>query len=92
MVNYQSSGLDRTFGAIADPARRAILSRLERKPGYVASRRGLRSCSMRSRLPQHSDLVAAFLKVAGCRARAEARAACLAAPAAALADFLEEAA
>lgn len=31
MVNYQSQRLDSTFAALADPTRRAILSRLARK-------------------------------------------------------------
>jgi DNA-binding transcriptional ArsR family regulator len=29
MVNYQASSLDRTFAALADPTRRALLARLE---------------------------------------------------------------
>jgi DNA-binding transcriptional ArsR family regulator len=29
MVNYPASGLDRTFAALADPTRRALLARLE---------------------------------------------------------------
>ena len=29
MVNYQPTGLDRTFAALADPTRRALLARLE---------------------------------------------------------------
>ena len=31
MVNYQPSQLDRTFAALVDPTRRAILARLERE-------------------------------------------------------------
>ena len=31
MVNYQDSALDRTFAALADPTRRALLERLGRK-------------------------------------------------------------
>lgn len=31
MVNYQDRGLDRVFGALVDPTRRAILARLERE-------------------------------------------------------------
>jgi len=31
MVNYQSSALDRTFAALADPTRRALLARLEQE-------------------------------------------------------------
>jgi len=31
MVNYTDSALDRTFAALVDPTRRAILSRLERE-------------------------------------------------------------
>jgi DNA-binding transcriptional ArsR family regulator len=31
MVNYQPDGLDRVFGALVDPTRRAILARLERE-------------------------------------------------------------
>ena len=37
MVKYKSPQLDRTFGALADPTRRAILSRLEREPGLTVS-------------------------------------------------------
>ncbi|MBN3851079.1 helix-turn-helix transcriptional regulator [Paraburkholderia sp. Ac-20342] len=33
MVKYSSSQLDRTFAALVDPTRRAILVRLEREPG-----------------------------------------------------------
>src|SRR4051794_38148189 len=31
MVNYQASPLDRTFAALADPTRRALLARLDRE-------------------------------------------------------------
>src|SRR6202048_487392 len=31
MVNYQPTGLDRTFAALADPTRRALLARLEQE-------------------------------------------------------------
>jgi len=31
MVNYQASALDRTFAALADPTRRALLARLDRQ-------------------------------------------------------------
>jgi DNA-binding transcriptional ArsR family regulator len=37
MVKYKSSRLDRTFGALTDPTRRAILARLEREPGLTVS-------------------------------------------------------
>jgi DNA-binding transcriptional ArsR family regulator len=33
MVKYPESQLDRTFAALVDPTRRAILARLEREPG-----------------------------------------------------------
>jgi DNA-binding transcriptional ArsR family regulator len=36
MVNYQER-LDRTFGALVDPTRRAILAQLERKDGASVS-------------------------------------------------------
>jgi DNA-binding transcriptional ArsR family regulator len=36
MVNYQER-LDRTFGALVDPTRRAILAQLERKDGVSVS-------------------------------------------------------
>jgi DNA-binding transcriptional ArsR family regulator len=36
MVNYQAQ-LDRTFGALVDPTRRAILARLEQEPGLSVS-------------------------------------------------------
>lgn len=35
MVNYLASGLDATFGALADPTRRAILARLARGEAMV---------------------------------------------------------
>jgi DNA-binding transcriptional ArsR family regulator len=35
MVNYQSGGLDRIFGALGDPTRRAILARLEEQDGLA---------------------------------------------------------
>lgn len=37
MVKYQASRMDRTFGALADPTRRAILLRLEQEPGLSVS-------------------------------------------------------
>ncbi|MGE7136807.1 ArsR/SmtB family transcription factor [Luteibacter sp. NPDC031894] len=37
MVKYQSSTIDRTFAALADPTRRAILLRLEKEPGLSVS-------------------------------------------------------
>jgi DNA-binding transcriptional ArsR family regulator len=37
MVNYQSSAIDRTFSALADPTRRAVLLRLEAEPGISVS-------------------------------------------------------
>jgi DNA-binding transcriptional ArsR family regulator len=37
MVNYSDSRLDRTFAALTDPTRRAILARLEREPGLSIS-------------------------------------------------------
>ena len=33
MVKYQTSGMDRTFSALADPTRRGVLLRLRAKPG-----------------------------------------------------------
>jgi DNA-binding transcriptional ArsR family regulator len=36
MVEYQSAPLDRVFGALADPTRRAILSRLTRRPATIS--------------------------------------------------------
>ena len=36
MVNYQSSVLDRTFSALADPTRRALLARW-RDPAFLKS-------------------------------------------------------
>jgi len=35
MVNYTASALDKTFGALSDPTRRAILSRLARGTATV---------------------------------------------------------
>lgn len=37
MVKYQASGIDRTFAALADPTRRAILLRLNDEPGLSVS-------------------------------------------------------
>jgi DNA-binding transcriptional ArsR family regulator len=37
MVNYSAPGLSRTFGALADPTRRAILARLEGEPALSVS-------------------------------------------------------
>ena len=35
MVNYQARDLDRIFGALGDPTRRAILARLEQQDGLA---------------------------------------------------------
>ena len=37
MVNYQEDILNRTFAALTDPTRRAILARLEAQPGLSVS-------------------------------------------------------
>jgi len=37
MVNYKSHDLDRLFGALGDPTRRAILARLEQQGGLAIS-------------------------------------------------------
>jgi DNA-binding transcriptional ArsR family regulator len=37
MVNFQSSTLDRTFAALADPTRRALVMRLAEQPGLSVS-------------------------------------------------------
>jgi DNA-binding transcriptional ArsR family regulator len=37
MVKYNVSDLDRTFSALADPTRRAVLLRLKKKPGLSVS-------------------------------------------------------
>src|SRR5476651_849169 len=37
MVNYQDPGLDRTFAALADPTRRALLARLDTEQGLSVS-------------------------------------------------------
>src|SRR5438270_9933207 len=37
MVNYRDERLDRTFAALVDPTRRAILARLEREDGASVS-------------------------------------------------------
>src|SRR4051812_17793900 len=37
MVKYQASSMDRTFSALADPTRRAILLRLDEEPGLSVS-------------------------------------------------------
>ncbi len=37
MVNYQEAGLDRTFAALADPTRRALLARLDEDKSVTVS-------------------------------------------------------
>ena len=37
MVKYSSTALDRTFAALVDPTRRAMLARLGREPGLSVS-------------------------------------------------------
>jgi DNA-binding transcriptional ArsR family regulator len=37
MVNYHTIGLDRTFSALADPTRRALLARLDEEDGLSVS-------------------------------------------------------
>jgi DNA-binding transcriptional ArsR family regulator len=37
MVNYQAAALDRTFAALADPTRRALLARLDAEPQLSVS-------------------------------------------------------
>jgi DNA-binding transcriptional ArsR family regulator len=37
MVNYQAASLDRTFAALADPTRRALLARLDDEPSVTVS-------------------------------------------------------
>ncbi|HTR85990.1 MAG TPA: metalloregulator ArsR/SmtB family transcription factor [Reyranella sp.] len=37
MVNYQEAGLDRTFAALADPTRRALLARLDAEESLSVS-------------------------------------------------------
>ena len=37
MVNYQTATLDRTFAALADPTRRALLARLDEEDGVSVS-------------------------------------------------------
>jgi DNA-binding transcriptional ArsR family regulator len=37
MVNYQTAALDRTFAALADPTRRALLARLDEEPELSVS-------------------------------------------------------
>jgi DNA-binding transcriptional ArsR family regulator len=37
MVKYQTSRMDRTFSALADPTRRAVLLRLKKEPGLSVS-------------------------------------------------------
>ena len=37
MVNYQIAALDRTFAALADPTRRALLARLDEEDGVTVS-------------------------------------------------------
>ncbi|MGD9884864.1 MAG: ArsR/SmtB family transcription factor [Reyranella sp.] len=37
MVNYQATALDRTFAALSDPTRRALLARLDEEDGLTVS-------------------------------------------------------
>src|ERR1700716_901901 len=37
MAKHQTSGMDRTFSALADPTRRGVLLRLKHKPGLSVS-------------------------------------------------------
>jgi DNA-binding transcriptional ArsR family regulator len=37
MAKYQASRMDRTFSALADPTRRAVLLRLKKEPGISVS-------------------------------------------------------
>ncbi len=37
MVKYQDTRMDRTFSALADPTRRAVLMRLKQQPGLSVS-------------------------------------------------------
>src|SRR6187402_2379095 len=37
MVNYQNAVLDRTFAALSDPTRRALLARLDEEEGLTVS-------------------------------------------------------
>jgi DNA-binding transcriptional ArsR family regulator len=37
MVNYQTAALDRTFAALSDPTRRALLARLDEEDGLTVS-------------------------------------------------------
>ena len=37
MVNYQNAALDRTFAALSDPTRRALLARLDEEEGLTVS-------------------------------------------------------
>ena len=37
MVNYQADGLDRTFAALADPTRRALIAQLDQRDGQSVS-------------------------------------------------------
>jgi DNA-binding transcriptional ArsR family regulator len=37
MVNYQQTGLDRTFAALSDPTRRALLARLDEQESVTVS-------------------------------------------------------
>src|ERR1041384_8852606 len=39
MVNYQNAVLDRTFAALSDPTRRALLARLDEEEGLAVSER-----------------------------------------------------
>lgn len=58
MVKYQSSPIDRTFSALADPTRRAILLRLKDEPGLSVSELARPQTLKLPGLMKHLDVLA----------------------------------
>jgi DNA-binding transcriptional ArsR family regulator len=57
MVKYKASDLDRTFSALADPTRRAVLLRLKDKPGLTVSELARTSSLKLPGMMKHLDVL-----------------------------------
>ena len=58
MVKYRTSRIDRTFSALADSTRRAVLLRLKEKPGLSVSELAQRFSLKLPGLMKHLDVLA----------------------------------
>jgi DNA-binding transcriptional ArsR family regulator len=58
MVKYQQSRMDRTFSALSDPTRRAVLQRLKSRPGTSVSELAQRLSLKLPGLMKHLDVLA----------------------------------